>query len=324
MASESITSTEYIQHHLTNLVYGKLPAGHVGADGTVLAQDTWAFAHSSQEIAAMGFWAFQLDSLGWSLVLAILLGTAFRWAAVRATETTGSAPTGLHNFLEMAIEFIDNQVKDTFPHKNPIVAPIALTLFTWIFLMNAMDLVPVDLLPLTAATLAGNDHLFFKVVPTTDPNITLGMALSVFLLVLWYSFTKKGPVGFFKELALHPFSAKNPLVQLLFIPINLTLELVNLLAKPVSLGLRLFGNMYAGEMIFILIALMYSGGWLIAAAGDLLGGVGGTLMFVGGGLLQFVWAVFHILVITLQAFIFTILTVVYLSMAHDVADEQHH
>lgn len=323
MASGTITSTEYIQHHLTNLVYGKLPAGHVGQDGVMLMQDTWTFAHSSQDIAAMGFWAFQLDSLGWALALAIVLGTAFRWAAVKATQTTASAPTGLANFLEMAIEFIDNQVKDTFQHKNPIVAPIALTLFTWIFLMNTMDLLPIDVVPKIAAAVAGNDHLFFKVVPTTDPNITLGMALAVFLLVLWYSFTKKGLVGFLKELTLHPFSAKNPVVQAIFIPVNLALELVNLIAKPISLGLRLFGNMYAGEMIFILIALMYSGGWLIATAGDFFSGLGGTLMFVGGGLLQFVWAVFHILVITLQAFIFTILTVVYLSMAHDVADEHH-
>jgi F-type H+-transporting ATPase subunit a len=323
MASESITSTEYIQHHLTNLVYGKLPQGYSVADGEVLTQDTWAFAHSSQDIAAMGFWAFQLDSLGWALALALILGFSFRWAAVRAAQTTASAPTGLANFLEMAIEFIDSQVRDTFQHKNPIVAPIALTLFTWIFLMNTMDLLPIDVVPKIAATVAGNDHLFFKIVPTTDPNITLGMALSVFLLVLWYSFTKKGVLGFLKELTLHPFSAKNPVVQALFIPVNLALELVNLIAKPISLGLRLFGNMYAGEMIFILIALMYSGGWLIATAGDFFSGVGGTLMFVGGGLLQFVWAVFHILVITLQAFIFTILTVVYLSMAHDVPDEHH-
>lgn len=323
MASESITSTEYIQHHLTNLVYGKLPANYIGHDGQVLLQDTWALAHSSQDIAAMGFWALQLDSLGWALCIAIILGTAFRWAAVRASQTTASAPTGLQNFLEMAIEFIDTQVKDTFLHKNPIVAPIALTLFTWILLMNAMDLLPIDMLPKIAVLLSGNDHQFMKIVPTTDPNITLGMALSVFLLVLYYSFTKKGVIGFLKELTMHPFSAKNPLVQALLIPINLTLELVNLIAKPISLGLRLFGNMYAGEMIFILIALMYSGGWLIAAAGDLLAGSGGVLMFIGGGLLQFVWAVFHILVITLQAFIFTILTVVYLSMAHDVADEHH-
>lgn len=322
MASESITSTDYIQHHLTNLTWGKLPIGEYEGRGLV-TQDTWTFAHSAGEIQAMGFWAFQVDSLGWALAIAILLGYLFRRAAVTAAATTASAPSGLQNFLEMCIEFIDNQVRDTFQHKNPIVAPIALTLFTWIFVMNALDLMPVDLIPKGAALATGNEHQYFKIVSTVNPNVTLGLSLAVFLLVLWYSFTKKGVIGFVKELTLHPFSAKNPLVQAIFIPVNLALELVNLLAKPISLGLRLFGNMYAGEMIFILIGLMYSGGYLIMAAGDLLAGAGGLALFVGGGILQFIWAVFHILVITLQAFIFTILTIVYLSMAHDVPDEHH-
>ena len=161
--------------------------------------------------------------------------------------------------------------------------------------MNFMDLIPVDLLPQAAALITGDSHLFLKVVPTTDPNATLGMALGVFILILYYSIKIKGIGGFLGELTLHPFGKW-------MLPFNLFLEGVNLISKPVSLGLRLFGNMYAGEMIFILIALMYSGGLLVGVA---------------GGVLQWAWAVFHILIITLQAFIFMVLTIVYLSMAHE-------
>ena len=161
--------------------------------------------------------------------------------------------------------------------------------------MNLMDLLPVDWLP-HAATLSGLPHL--RIVPSADPNVTFGLALSVFALVLYYSFKMKGAGGFFSELAFQPFP------KFLF-PINLLLELVGLLSKPLSLSLRLFGNMYAGEMIFILIALMYGGNWLLA---------------LSGGVLQWAWAVFHILIITLQAFIFMVLTIVYLDMAHT----EHH
>ena len=181
---------------------------------------------------------------------------------------------------------------------------MALTIFVWVFFMNLMDLVPVDWIPHFAETYL---HIpFMKVVPSTDPNITLGMAFGVFMLIIYYSFVKKGPVGFFKELALHPFE------HWVAIPVNLVLEGVNLIAKPVSLGLRLFGNLYAGEMIFILIALM------TANMAFSLGGVGFGL---GGGLLQLGWALFHVLVITLQAFIFMVLSVVYLNQAHDRMEE---
>jgi F-type H+-transporting ATPase subunit a len=201
-------------------------------------------------------------------------------------------PTGLTNAIEMVVSFVDNTVKDTFHGRNPMIAPLALTIFVWVFLMNLMDLLPVDLIPHTLM-LFGVE--FQKVVPSTDPNITMGMALGVFILMLYYSIKVKG-FGFVKELALNPFN--HPL----FIPVNLFMEVVGLLAKPFSLGLRLFGNMYAGEMIFILIAALFSAGvmWMLPAA----------LMQVG-------WAIFHILVITLQAFIFMVLTIVYLSMAHE-------
>jgi len=203
----------------------------------------------------------------------------------------------------MMIEFVNDTVRGSFSGgKNDLVAPLALTIFVWVFLMNLMDLIPVDILPLAVAqgaALFGADphHVFFKVVPSTDPNATMGMALVVFGLMLYYSFKIKGAGGFLGELAFEPFGK-------MALPINLVLETVTLLAKPFSLGLRLFGNMYAGEMVFILIATMY-----------------GASLFMGSlaGVLQIGWAIFHILIITLQAFIFMVLTVVYIDMAH-----QHH
>jgi len=280
-----LTSTGYIEHHLTNLTFGQKGEG------------VWGFASNGQEAADMGFMAIHVDSLGWSIGLAIIFSLLFRIAAVRATS---GVPTGFQNFIEMMVEFVDGTVKDSFHGHNPWIAPIALTIFVWVFFMNLMDLIPVDFIP----------HLFYmsgvpfqKIVPSTDPNITLGMALAVFGMILYYSVKVKGIRGFLGELTLQPFAAKNKVVQAIFIPINLALELVGLLAKPFSLGLRLFGNMYAGEMIFILIAIMYMSGSL------LLGAFGGTL--------QLGWAIFHILIITLQAFIFMVLTVVYLGMAHE-------
>lgn len=284
------TVSDYIVHHLTNLTYGKLPEGFERYDGeTVGAGGEWVFAHGADEIAAMGFNALHVDSLAWSIGLGVIFCALFRWVAVRASATT---PSGLVNFIEMIVEFIDNQVKDTFHGKNKLIAPLSLTIFVWVFLMNLMDLIPVDLVP-EALMLAGVEYQ--KIVPSTDPNITMGMALGVFILMLYYSIKVKG-FGFVRELTMNPFN--HPA----FIPVNLFMEVVGLLAKPFSLGLRLFGNMYAGEMIFILIAALFGAGimWMLPAA-----------------FLQLGWAIFHILVITLQAFIFMVLTIVYLSMAHE-------
>ena len=276
------SSGEYIKHHLTNLTYGRK------ADGT------WGFAENTAEIAEMGFWAVNVDSIGWSAGLGVVFCIIFGIAAKRATA---GVPGGLQNAVEMIVDFIDDTVSSIFQHKNDLIAPMALTIFVWVFLMNLMDLVPVDWIPEGAKSLGIH---YMKIVPSTDPNITLGMALAVFLLILYYSVKMKGLGGFLKELLCHPF-------PWYFAPINLILEGVTLLAKPVSLGLRLFGNLYAGEMIFILIALMFSAG---------------VLLGVFGGILQWAWAMFHVLIITLQAFIFAVLTVVYLAQAHDV-DEDH-
>ncbi|MBB2494276.1 F0F1 ATP synthase subunit A [Aquipseudomonas ullengensis] len=282
------TASGYIQHHLQNLTFGQLPGGD------------WGFAHTAAEAKAMGFWAFHVDTLGWSVFLGLIFILLFRSAAKRATS---GQPGGLQNFVEVLIEFVDGSVKDTFHGRNNLIAPLALTIFVWIFLMNLMDLVPVDFLPMAAAAITGNDHLFFRVVPTTDPNATLGMALAVFGLIIFYSIKVKGIGGFLGELTLHPFGSKNIAVQILLIPVNFLLEFVTLIAKPISLALRLFGNMYAGELIFILIAVMFGSGMFLLS----------TL----GVALNWAWAVFHILIITLQAFIFMMLTIVYLSMAHE-------
>ena len=275
------SSGEYIKHHLTNLAYGRK------ADGS------WGFAENAAEAADMGFWAIHVDSMAWSLGLGVVFCTIFGLAAKRATA---GIPGGLQNAVEMIVDFIDETVASIFRHSNDLIAPMALTIFVWVFLMNLMDLVPVDWIPEGAKSIGIH---YMKIVPSTDPNITLGMALAVFLLILYYSIKVKGLGGFLKELLCHPF-------PWYFAPVNLILEGVTLLAKPVSLGLRLFGNLYAGEMIFILIALMFGGGVLIG---------------IFGGILQWAWAVFHVLIITLQAFIFAVLTVVYLAQAHDVEEE---
>ncbi len=274
------SSGEYIQHHLTNLTYGRHPDG------------SWGFASNAQEAADMGFAAINVDSMGWAIGLGILFCVVFRIAASRATA---GVPGRLQNAVEMLVDFIDDTVSSIFSHRNELIAPLALTIFVWVFLMNLMDLVPVDWIPQLAHALGVP---YMKIVPTTDPNVTMGMALTVFALILFYSIRQKGPVGFLKELAFHPFPK-------ILAPINFILEGVTLLAKPLSLGLRLFGNLYAGEMIFILIALMYSG-WMIG---------------VFGGVLQWAWAVFHVLIIILQAFIFAVLTVVYLAQAYEVEEE---
>ena len=287
MAAEehTLTSSEYIQHHLTNMTYGKMPDG------------TWKLAETAAEAKEMGFTAIHLDSMGWSIGLGLIFCLLF-WTVAKAANA--GIPGKFQAAIEMIIEFVDSSVRDTFHGKSRLIAPLALTIFVWIFLMNLMDLVPVDFIPYTAqligAHVFGMDphHVYFKIVPTTDPNVTLGMALSVFALTIFYSIREKGLVGFGAEFALNPFNPSNPLLKALLIPVNILLELVTFIARPISLALRLFGNMYAGELIFILIALLPF--WVQWA-------------------LSVPWAIFHILIITLQAFIFMMLTIVYMSMA---------
>ena len=296
MAKE-LTTESYIQHHLTNLTCGK-------------TTDGWTC--DPYKVDQMGFWAFHVDSLFWSIALGALFIFVFKMAIPKTTDSN-SAPTGAQNFVEMCIEFVEDNVQSLFGSiKNTLIAPLALTVFVWILLMNLMDLVPVDFLPVLAGHLAylfagetvewinSPESFYFKVVPTTDPNITLGMAFAVFILTIYYSITVKGLKAFVAELTLHPFGKW-------LIPVNFVLEMVNFIAKPISLGLRLFGNLYAGEMIFILIALMLFFSSI-------------PIGILGFGL-HLVWALFHILIVALQAFIFMALTIAYLSMAHET--EEH-
>lgn len=302
MSGESQTAAEYIKHHLQNMTYGKFPEGHDFAG-------QWGLAHNAADAKAMGFMAIHVDTMFWSIFLGALF--LFLFKKVANTATAG-VPGGMQNFVEMIVEFVDSSVKGAFTGRNPFVAPMALTIFVWVFLINFMDLVPVDWLPGLMALIGehvfGMDprHVYFKVVPSTDINATFGMALSVFMLTLYYSFKQKGLIGFASELTMHPFSSKNKIIQALFIVPNFVLEFVALLAKPLSLSLRLYGNMFAGEMIFILIALMYGGGWVVG---------------IFGGFMQLGWAIFHILIITLQAYIFMTLTIVYMDLAYQTSEE---
>jgi len=282
MASASENPAGYIQHHLTHLTYGQLPDG------------SWGIAETAEEAAAMGFNAIHVDSMLWSIVTGSVFFFLFLSVARKATS---GVPGPLQNFVELIVDFIDDTTSTIFNYKNTLIAPMALTIFVWVWLMNFMDLIPVDWIP-TLAGMLGIQYM--KVVPSTDPNITMSMAFSVFILIIYFSIKEKGLGGFLGELAFHPFPK-------FLAPVNLVLEGVTLIAKPLSLGLRLFGNMYAGEMIFILIALLFSGG------------IGYGLL---GGVLQWGWAMFHVLIISLQAFIFAVLTIVYMAQAHEV-DEEH-
>ena len=281
-SAAELSVQEYITHHLSFLTFGKI-------DGS------WTFAHTPEEAAEMGFWAINVDTFGWSLIL----GAGFLWFFYRVGRTASvENPSGAQNFVEAVVEFVDSRVSETFKYKNELIGPLCLTLLFWILLMNTMDLVPVDLLTSFgfekfAAVVFHFEHAPFKIVPTTDPNITMGMSTLVFFMIIFYSIKNKGLGGFLGELAFHPFGKW-------MLPFNLIIEVPTLIAKPVSLGLRLFGNLYAGELLFLLIASMM-GLWQLPA--------------------HFVWAAFHLLVIPLQAFVFMMLTIVYLNAAHE---KPHH
>lgn len=273
-----LSNTDYIKHHLTYLTYN-LKTGQWGADG--------------------GFWTVNLDTVFFSVLLGVMVLSLF---FIASRKVTAGVPGRLQNFVETLLVFADDQVKDCFHGKSPVIGPLALTIFVWVFTMNFMDILPVDILPALASSL-GFHHL--KVVPTTDLNLTFSMSLSVFVLILFYSIKIKGVKGFTKELSLQPFN------HVLAIPFNLLLETVTLISRPISLALRLFGNLYAGELIFILIALMTLHGNISTAP------ISTASLAVTQFILSLGWSIFHILVITLQAFIFMVLTIVYLSLAHE-------
>lgn len=254
MSQQALDGSQYIKHHLTYLSSGE------------------------------GFYAVNWDTLVISWALGVLFLGLFYIGAKRASA---GVPGKLQNFVEIMVDFVATQVKDTFKKEDLFLSSLALTIFCWVFLMNFMDLLPVDLLP-TIASWFGIHYL--RVVPTADVNLTLGMSFAVFFIIIYYNLRGKGFKGYTKDIMLHPFNVK------ILIPFNIALRIVEDLAKPISLALRLFGNMYAGELIFILIALLPP-----------------AIQWILGG----PWAIFHILVITLQAFIFMMLTIVYCSLAHE-------
>jgi F-type H+-transporting ATPase subunit a len=274
-------ASEYIQHHLQNLQACEV-------DGQ------WVLNNSDTSICSGNFMAVNVDSMFFSVVLGIVFCWVFRSVA---KNMQAGKPSKLQAFIEVVVDFVDTSVKETFHGKAPLIAPLALTIVSWVFLMNLMDLIPVDFLPALAHSV-GIEYL--KVVPSTDVNVTFGMSLSVFVLIVFYSVKIKGIGGFVVgDLMMNPLNPKELGMPKIFWPLvmsfNFILEVVALLAKPLSLSLRLFGNMYAGELMFILIALL------------------GLYQLP----LHFGWAVFHILVVTLQAYIFMMLTIVYLSQAHE-------
>jgi F-type H+-transporting ATPase subunit a len=281
-AAEAPSANEYIVHHL-GFLSNKDPTGIVD------------------------FSVIHWDSVFFAVALAMLFGGAFYIAARQATKGgAGVVPTKFQNFIELIVELTDAQVRDTFQGTSRLIAPLGLTIFCWVFLFNFMDLVPVDLLPAVARG-AGLHHL--KVVPSTDINVTFGLSLTVLALIIYYNIKMKGVGGYAKSLLLHPFGPW-------LMPFNLLLGIVETLAKPISLSLRLFGNLYAGEMIFLLIALLSLAHGFAGLA--TLGGWGGLSLQI---LLGLVWAGFHLLIITLQAFIFAMLTIVYLAQASEPAEE---
>jgi len=271
------TSSDYIAHHLQNLQVCKVETGE------------WVWNQCAGNPMAIN-----VDSMFWSVLLGLVFVVLFRGVA---KKTSVGKPSKFQALVEIIVEFVDSSVKDTFQGSSRLIAPLGLTIFVWVFLMNLMDLVPVDWIPLFSEKALNIPYM--KVVPTTDVNVTFGMSIAVFFLIIFYTIKNKGVTGFIGELTLHPIAPPTRGLGLIAAPFiiafNFILESVALLAKPVSLSLRLFGNMFAGELIFILIALL------------------GIYQLP----LHFGWAVFHVLIVTLQAFIFMMLTIVYLSLASE-------
>jgi len=281
-AEHAPNASEYIVHHLTHLN----SLGH-------------------KQASLVDWSVFHLDTLFWSVSLGLIAILILARAASRATS---GVPGRFQAAVEILVEMVESQSKSIVHGDRSFIAPLALTVFVWIFFMNAMDLLPVDLLPRiweAAYGAAGHDphHAYMRVVPTADLNATLGMSLGVLILCLWYSVKIKGFGGWMHELFTAPFGS-HPVLW----PINFAMQMIEFVAKTVSHGMRLFGNMYAGELIFMLIALM-GAAWA--------GTVGSGMLWVGGVIAGTIWAIFHILIITLQAFIFMMLTLVYIGQAHE-------
>ena len=275
------------------------------SESTTITPDQYIHHHLSYWTVGEGFWSLNVDTLLFSLGLGTLLFFALFFTARRATS---GVPGRWQNFVEFILSWIHDNVKQIFHYENPVIAPLAITIFIWIWAMNFMDMLPVDALPWIAQHIGmalGKDpeQVYLKVVPTNDMNMTFGLSLGVFALTIYYSFKMKGALGFGKEFVTHPFEGPNLPVKIVLAPFNVLMNIVETVSKPLSLSLRLFGNMFAGEILFILIAMLpWWGQWP----------------------LSFLWTAFHLLVITIQSFVFMMLSIVYLSMAHTVHDSHSH
>lgn len=259
MASgELLTTTEYVQHHLQ---------------------------HWQVSLGQGSFWTLNLDSLLVSIVLGVIFIGIMLYAARKATS---GVPGKLQNFVETIWEWVDNSAAENYHYKRDFVTPLALTIFVWVLLMNFMDLIPVDLAGWLITLFTGSHDHYFRLVPTADPNVTFGLSIGVFLLIIFYNVRAKG-FGLVKEIFTQPFG-------IWMFPVNIAMRIIDEVVKPLSLALRLFGNLFAGELIFILIALLP---WWIQWT-------------LGGP-----WAIFHILIIVIQAFVFMMLTIVYLNLARE-------
>ena len=284
VAEHALTAGEYIGHHLTHLRTG-------------------------QQSGVIDFSVFNLDSIFWSVLLGVV-GLFVMWRVARSV--TSGVPGRMQAAVEILLEMVDTQAKGIVHNaqSRKFVGPLALTVFVWVFLMNSMDFLPVDLFHMVLAT-TGLEHSipYFRVVPTADLSMTLGMSCSVLLVCLYYNIKIKGMGGWAHEMVTAPFgTSKNPVFALILGVLNLGMQLIEFTAKTVSHGMRLFGNMYAGELVFMLIALMGAVGF---------GSATGIALWFGHVVAGTGWAIFHILIVALQAFIFMMLTLVYVGQAHD-------
>jgi F-type H+-transporting ATPase subunit a len=285
VAHAAPTASEYIVHHLTH----------------------W---QNKPQTEIVDFSVFNLDSLFFSITLG-LLGSFFLWKAAR--KATSGVPGRFQAAVEMLMEMVDGQAKSIVHNANSrkLVAPLALTVFVWIFLLNAMDLLPLDFLPLVWQGISGDSHAYLRVVPTADLSVTMGLSVSVLFICLFYNMKIKGLGGWAHELVSAPFgTSKNPIFAVILAVVNIAEQLISFTAKTVSHGMRLFGNMYAGELVFMLIALL-GGSWAFSAE------PGSLMLLLLHVIAGWAWAVFHIIIILLQAFVFMMLTLVYIGQAHD-------
>ena len=288
VAEHGLTAGEYIGHHLTHL-------------------------RTEHQANVIDFSIWNLDSIFWSVLLGVL-GLFVMWRVARSV--TAGVPGRMQAAVEILLEMVDSQAKGIIHNaaSRKFVGPLALTVFVWVFLMNSMDFLPVDLIPLiwekiVGATGGDPHHAYMRVVPTADLSMTLGMSSAVLLVCLYYNIKIKGMGGWAHELVTAPFgTSKNPVFALILGVLNLSMQLIEFTAKTVSHGMRLFGNMYAGELVFMLIALMGAVGF---------GSATGIALWLGHVVAGTGWAIFHILIVALQAFIFMMLTLVYVGQAHD-------